>query len=209
MLDDRMARIVILTLVCVAAPGCGRRDGATPGQPAADSVPRATAAPVAGPATVEATVPAAREPQESGVISIVFSSDADGPLGEFIATLLITDGRGRRTGFDVASGDTLQEIPRSWYGDEVIEDPLEEGSGAATRTIEIRSPETGAYTLTIHATARGTYDLSIRGYNTRLEPTTRTFHGVAIESGEVHTYAIEFDPESRITVAAPRPIGER
>lgn len=141
-------------------------------------------------------------PRGTGSISIVFSSQDGGALGEFIATLLITDPRGRRTGLDVASGATLKEIPRAWYDDEVIEDPQEEGSGMATRVIEITAPEAGSYTLAVQAGERGTYDLSIRAYDFRLEPSGREFRDVAIEAGEIHSYVLTFDPASGVAVAA-------
>jgi len=154
------------------------------------------------PAALESAAVTVPDRQDQGAIRIVFASDGGGGLGEFIATLLLTDPHGRRSGFDPASRDTLQEIPHAWYGDEVIEDPEEEGSGAATRGIEITAPEPGTYTLTVNATAPGSYDLSIRGYNERLEPSGRTFGDVAIGAGETHAYVVAFALDAGVTVAA-------
>jgi hypothetical protein len=179
--------------------GCGSEPGRTAQQaPPAGALPEAAASPAAADTARAGTI----DPRDRGAIQIVLSSDG-AALGEFIATLLLRDPRGRRTGFDAASGDALQEIPRAWYDDEVIEDPEEEGSGAATRGIEITAPEPGTYTLTVTGTAGGTYDLSLRGYNTRLEPSGRQFADVAIGAGNVHTYIITFAPDSGLTVASP------
>jgi hypothetical protein len=147
--------------------------------------------------TTAARAPSARD---AGAISIVFASDGSGALGEFIATLLVVDAHGRRAGFDPATGQVVQEIPGAWYGDETIEDPEEEGSGAAARTLEIGAPGPGSYTLTVRATKTGTYDLSIRGYDARLEPSGQEFSRVAISAGEVHSYVLTFDPASGVTV---------
>ena len=203
MSDPWLARKIVVTLTCSLALACGRGDGETGGQRPVDSVLRATAPAVMTSGVADTAPLGSRGQRDVSAISIVFSSDASGALGEFIATLLIADGQGQRTGFDVASGDTLQEIPRAWYGDEVIEDPVEEGSGIATRTIEIMSPARGTYTLSVHATGGGTYNLSIRGYNTAVEPSTRAFRTVTIEAGATHSYVIAFDPVSGIAVSAP------
>lgn len=199
---SRRPAIVILGLGCLMSQGCGRdarrTTAQTPPVGAATDTPVAT---MAGPVMRDTGGVAPPSPHDRGAMRIVFTSAGGGALGEFIATLLLTDPRGRRSGVDVASGDTLQQIPGAWYDDEVIEDPEEEGSGAATRGIEITAPEPGAYALTVHATAPGTYDLSIRGYDRRLEPSERTFTDVAIRAGDVHTYGIGFSLDSGITRA--------
>jgi len=195
----RSSESLALSLVLASMLACGR-DGGRTGNQLPERPPDHTAVPEATrPAESPPTAAEASPPRDAGTISIVFSSDDGGALGEFIATLLIADPNGRRTGHDAASGVTLAEIPNGWYDDEVIEDPEDEGSGAAARTIEITSPEPGAYTLMVHATGRGTYDLSIRGYNSKLEASEREFTDVSIEPGDVHSYVVTFDPGSGIS----------
>lgn len=206
-------RVGVLSIALAAAGllACGRDARRTTAEaPSAEPSRNAPAPPRAALPATDSTVPRVPEsgdPRDRGAIRIVFASNGGGALGEFIATLLLTDPQGRRTGFDPASGDTLREIPRGWYDDEVIEDPMEEGSGAATRGIEITAPEAGAYTLTVRATVPGTYELSIRGYDVRLEPSGRSFSHVPITAGTVHTYLLNFAPDSGVTVAvaASRP----
>lgn len=52
----------------------------------------------------------------------------------------------------------------------------------------------------MHGTARGTYDLSIRGYDSRLEPSGQEFSDVAIDAGVVHSYTIYFFRVSSVRV---------
>jgi len=202
MLYARSGGMFMLALAIATTLACGSDKTRTTEKAAsADSVPVASVPGVAGSAAIDTAAARAPVRQDGGAISVVFSSNGVGALGEFIATLLISDAHGRRTGFNPATGQVVQEIPRAWYSDETIEDPEEEGSGAATRTIEMTTPEPGTYTLTVRAMAEGTYDLSIRGYDARLEPSGGEFSGVAIGSGEVHSYILTFDPASGITVA--------
>jgi len=46
----------------------------------------------------------------------------------------------------------------------------------------------------------GAYDLSIRGYDARLEPSGQEFSHIAIAAGEVHSYVLNFAPATGVTV---------
>lgn len=167
-----------------------------------DSVPVVTAPARTGPATVDSASAGAHDASQRGAISIVLLSDESPGPDEFTATLLMRDAQGRRAGFDPASGQVVSEIPGATYSDEVIEDPEVEGSGAGGRGLELTGPEPGEFTLLVQGTARGTYDLSIRGYNARLEPSGREFSRIAIEPGAVHRYVLTYDASSGV-VARP------
>ncbi|MDH4131915.1 MAG: hypothetical protein OEV95_08925 [Gemmatimonadota bacterium] len=187
---------IALALGCAATVACQAGDRRTAAA-ARDSSP-AMSTPTAAAAGSDTADPP--DPRGQRPLSIALSSEGGGGLGEFPATLLLRDPQGRRTGFDIASGTMLREIPGAWDDDEVIEDPETEGSGTATRVLEITAPEPGAYLLTVAGTAHGTYQLSVRGYDASWEPSSRVLHGVAIEAGETHGYAITFDRASGITV---------
>ncbi len=199
--NARPARGLASSLAIASVLACGGEGRPGPGQPHGQAtVPETSDAAGKSPMAVDTV-----SPRGAGSISIALSSDDDRELGEFITTLLMIDPTGRRTGHDAARGVTRTEIPNAWYEDEVIEDPLEEGSGMATRHLELTSPDPGTYTLSEDATERGRYDLSIRGCNTRLEPSGREFRRVEIGMSETHTYVVEFDSSSGITVTGPEP----
>jgi hypothetical protein len=142
----------------------------------------------------------------NGALQIGLSSDA-GALGEFVATLLLTDPHGRRAGIDPATGDTVEQIPGASYADEVIEDPGQEGAGMASLQLEVMAPDSGSYLLAVQGIATGRYAITIRGYNTALEASGREYEGISISPGEVHRYIVEFDPARGAEVSGPDPVG--
>ena len=116
--------------------------------------------------------------------------------------LLITDPQGLRLGSDPLTGQSYSEIPNGWYEEEFIEDPLEDDAGMESLTLDIMRPVTGDYALTITGTGEGSYDLSVRTYDTQNGASTGEFHDIPITTGAVHSYLFNFDstPGSQVMV---------
>ena len=184
----RLRRMIVLVFAAAALAACDSEKTRT-----TEKAPPADSARVATPAT---DIPAARVPadSEAGAIRIVFSSNAADGAGELIASILVSDARGRRAGFHPATGQVMEEIPGAWYGED------NKGAEGTARILEIAAAEPGAYTLILHATKAGTYDLSIRGYDAQQQPTGEQFANVAIGAGQIHSYIFSFDPASGVTV---------
>lgn len=181
-------RMIVLVFAAAALAACDSEKSRT-----TEKAPAADSARVATPAT---DIPAARVPadSEAGAIRIVFSSNADGAAGELIASLLVSDARGRRAGFHPANGQVMEEIPGAWYGED------NKGAEGTARVLELAGAEPGAYTLIVNATKAGTYDLSIRADDASQQPTGEQFTNVSIDAGGIHSYIFSFDPASGVSV---------
>lgn len=110
--------------------------------------------------------------------------------------LLITDPQGLRLGYDAITSQSYSEIPNGWYQDEYIEDPNVPGRGADSKILTIMRPLTGDYKLKITGTGNGTYNLSVRTYDTQEGASTGEFNDVPITTGSVYSYQFNFNNES-------------
>jgi hypothetical protein len=110
--------------------------------------------------------------------------------------LLITDPSGRRLGADLLTNASFQEIPNSAYNNEPLEDDdtgVPDDDSDTMKDIEVVSPATGDYTLTITGTGNGTYDMEIQGLDANGQPSLSTFSGVPISTNQVQTIVIHYD----------------
>jgi hypothetical protein len=113
--------------------------------------------------------------------------------------LLLTDSSGRRTGFDPAGGGGLKEIPDATYADESFDDPFDDSgdpAGTDDKTIDIRPPQPGRYTLTVYGTRAGGYDLEFRtdsGDSSR-PPSSTILKAVPAWVGSRQSYSLTIPP---------------
>jgi hypothetical protein len=122
------------------------------------------------------------------------------------AELLLVDPESRRTGRDPIVDTTFSEIPDASYGYEGIDDAVSGAPGPQTAIIDVRNPATGEYSLQVIGKEPGRYDLSIRGYDSEMEPSDAEFLDVMIHKDREHTYLIEYsnDKGSQVEVARIR-----
>jgi len=110
--------------------------------------------------------------------------------------LLITDPSGRRLGADPLTNTSFQEIPNSAYNNEPLEDDdtqIPDDDSDTMKSLELVSPLTGDYTLTVTGTGEGTYDMEIAGMDTNGQPSVSTFSAVPISTNQVQTMVIHYD----------------
>ncbi len=116
--------------------------------------------------------------------------------------MLITDGQGRRSGYDPATGNVYDEIPGAAYDSSAIADPEDPTDLTdATKEFEFMRAPASDYTVTVTGTGTGTYMLDLRAYNTSGGEGQSVFDSIPIAPGVVHTYRFAYDPS-----AAPGPI---
>ncbi len=107
--------------------------------------------------------------------------------------LALMDSEGRRTGFNPDNKMTLSEIPHASYGDDSIDDASDDSAGAAgtdEKTLDLRPPQPGSYTLTVYGTGNGAYDLELHSTSgTVSHPRTVLAH-VPASVGSRHSYSL-------------------
>ena len=127
-----------------------------------------------------------------------------GGLGK-LPELGIVDSLGRRTGFDPATGRSMEQIPRSgYYSDPDIDDDSAPGRDSmtyrdttpverpiASRELTVSAHEGERYVLEIAASDSGTYYVDVRlhanrGYASDLRP----MHEFPLRAGQVRRFAI-------------------
>lgn len=116
-------------------------------------------------------------------------------VAEDACEILLVDAEGRRTGVDPTLGTRVEEIPRSNYFSERIEDPSGE-AGFETTQMVIREPESGRYSLSIRGAAAGDCDIGIRFYDVAGAQKTVDADTVSCGPGEGRRYVLVFDRES-------------
>jgi hypothetical protein len=129
------------------------------------------------------------------------------PAGDALdppAELLLTDSKGRRVGRDPIEDATFSEVPDASYGYEGIDDAVSGAPGPQTAIIDMRNPITGRYTLQVIGKESAKYDLSIRGYDSDMDPSDAEFLDVAIQKGSEHTYLFEYSNDKGSRVEAVR-----
>ncbi len=112
--------------------------------------------------------------------------------GEAPAELLLRDPQGRRIGDDPVKGVTYNEIPEAYYEKHFLADDETGHPGPQTIELDVPRPEAGEYQLQVIGTGTGTYDLEIRAYDPKLNPSIKYFENLAIAPGVVHSYGFFF-----------------
>lgn len=108
-----------------------------------------------------------------------------------LAQFIIKDSAGRQSGFDVAKGMFLKEIPNADCANEGIGD-LETGASAPEIWVcYLFTPEDGIYKISIIGTASGQYSSDIIGYDINENMTFKELDG-ATYPGKIDNYEITY-----------------
>ncbi len=130
------------------------------------------------------------------------------PIGLFFyvhspVELFVTDPNGQRSGFDVGTGETLLEIPKSGYDVEFIEDDIDPVNGGTTpevKSLETLEPASGNYALQIIGTGTGPYTVEILAYDATGTESIQTITGSASPGvGAVHQVGYSSASGSQVT----------
>jgi hypothetical protein len=121
------------------------------------------------------------------------------------AEILLTDSQGRRTGYDPATDQFLEEIPGSLYFDDKIVPPGGTDDGQVVRSLILTDDAGGKFTLQVIGVgnvARGSvaptataYAVSAYGIDNQYTVTTADLFG-EIQAGQVAEYQVDFQPGS-------------
>jgi hypothetical protein len=121
-------------------------------------------------------------------VAIYFHSPGD---------LLVTDGQGRRTGYDPTTGTVYAEIPGAVYDSTAESDPEDPTFvGHVTREFELMRAPAGHYSVTVTGTGTGTYMLDMNTWSRTNAQGKVVFADVPIIPGVKHSYDFDFDPAS-------------
>lgn len=176
--------LAVSTAVSLVEIGCTSKKSAVPVDTQANPRPAAVGAiPATSAQPVSAPAPSSTEPTTADTYSALIINLHSG--GE----MLLTDASGRRTGYDQTNGGSWQEIPNSTYGDDSI-DALDDDASTDEKSLDLRPPAPGVYTLTVYGTQEGAYDLELRATKgTELEPPI-VIRDVRSRPGSKETYTI-------------------
>lgn len=108
-------------------------------------------------------------------------------------TLLVTDPQGRRTGINPATGEEVQEIPRSvFYRDAIDDDVTGEPATASTFFVDMEQPLQGTYQVLVTGLTGAVRNLSVTAISTdnSLQPLASV--PVELRPGSTATFQVEF-----------------
>lgn len=120
------------------------------------------------------------------------------------ATLLVTDPRGRKLGFDAASGRYYADIPRASYDDTGLADPglvdpfLQQPDPDPAKTATIPQPLEGDYVFDVvgQPNANGrTYSLEVRAYDTNGGRNTLNIRDRATGAGQKESFSLTYSSQ--------------
>lgn len=116
-------------------------------------------------------------------------------LGVVDNELLLIDEAGRRTGYDLATGTDLFEIPESGYSrDSIIDDVTGEPPTKTSHFLGIYRPAAGTYRLVVTGQKVGPYEVRIRAWSDDARPKPAlSIEGFATV-GSTDTYELTLDP---------------
>jgi hypothetical protein len=111
------------------------------------------------------------------------------------ADILVIDEAGRRTGFDSATQQILEEIPNSaYYRDSIADDDTEGPDIAFDHSINISQPAPGKYRVIVSGGKQGEYELLVNSF-TEDGNAQLPFSASGIASiGSTSQYEIQFTP---------------
>lgn len=118
--------------------------------------------------------------------------------------LLITDPLGRQTGFRSINGQNIQDIPKSNYFIESIDNDVTIERGNEVVIFGQDMPSIGTYTITVLGLASSKYNLSLKAADLMGHPIALgydTFQNY-ISTGASQQYNLQYDP----TPGAPAPV---
>jgi hypothetical protein len=141
------------------------------------------------------------EPKSSATPSLQFLARG--------AELLVTDGLGRRTGYDPSTSQVRLEIPNSFYDDATIVSPGEQASTAVERTLFLADGAQGNYALQFtgtgavasaeNASVASGFTVDVVGFDSQYNVVDAVFGG-AVQPDTSGVATVTFDPGQQITV---------
>lgn len=125
-------------------------------------------------------------PSQPAPVSIAVHAD-------YGAHLMLVDGQGKRTGYDLRTGKDLQEIPGAVYADDSVSDVTDSSDNSAiaeVRVLKIPAQPLGVYLLKVMPTDREDYRIEFycRGSGRRLK---LSGDSVGIVTGEQHSFSVD------------------
>ena len=113
---------------------------------------------------------------------------------------IVTDPQGRRTGYDVASGHYIREIPGAMYDDgpggggpDRTEPPAQDAH--FPKAFGIPQATAGEYAIAVTGTHDGTYSMDVLSYDTTDKATSLpSVEDQPIQMGEKVRYTLSYDP---------------
>jgi hypothetical protein len=108
------------------------------------------------------------------------------------AELLITDSRGRRTGFNPITQTTYNEIPHSLYYTERLDNAETGELGMPIKSLHIGQPEDGFYRLQVIGHESGTFNLSIGAFDLNGSSTIQELKTGLTQNKSVSEYLITY-----------------
>lgn len=107
---------------------------------------------------------------------------------------VVTDPLGRRSGYDPATGQVLDEIPLGEYFEDAIVGNGDPDSGVylSSLVFEVNDPVDGIYAYTIYGTGTGSYEINATTYNWHGDAVVRYEEG-QIAVGEALDYEVPYE----------------
>jgi hypothetical protein len=131
---------------------------------------------------------------DSGATGNTFSLEISCGSPTFI---ILKDSNGRKTGWQSALSQPLQEIPGSAAGVDEIDDAVTGEAGAPSETIMVQNiPAPSSYRMQIVGTTQGAYDCSIDASG------VHELKG-NITKGQIICYVLRFDPRDGLVLGKP------
>lgn len=139
-------------------------------------------------------VPQQKEIADDNFISIhIIGIDPDSKsLTDAPCELILTDPKGRKTGFDAVLKKLYHEIPGADYGGESIADAESGEPGPASLELHISAPLEGDYQLEIIGLTSGLYSIEMQTHALGIYSSNEEFKNIYITKGGVHKYKFNF-----------------
>jgi hypothetical protein len=115
--------------------------------------------------------------------------------------LLITDGQGRKTGFDPITQAAYNEIPESLYYSERIDNDETGEKGLTVKVLHLGAPENATHTLQVIGTDLGSYELEFHSSDINGKSTITIESGIT-QKDFISEYSINYSnqPEMPTTI---------
>ena len=125
------------------------------------------------------------DPPDVSSLTIAADDDVD---------FLVTDGIGRRVGFDTATSTEYEEIPGSAYFVDAFRNiPSGQAAASAIRSAVIPRPAAGSFTVTVRGRVTGPFTVTIAGIDVDGNDHPEIKISDTIAAGAAKTYTMSFD----------------
>jgi hypothetical protein len=125
--------------------------------------------------------------------------------------IAVIDPNGNRTGIDPTSGNLLQNISKSAYFVDGMDDP-DTGqmiAGNATHSIQIFQPMLGVFSLVVRGLSAGSSALTVAPFSASGAPQQETTINGSVAPGSIATYQLKYDPTGATPPTLAAILGDR